>query len=292
MRALIVGAGSVGGYFGGRLVAAGKDVTFLVRPRRAAQLADGLTIISKGQETRVPAKLITSGQAAGDFDVILLGVKAYQLEAAIGDFGAYVSQKSVILPVLNGMKHVDILRSRFGAPCVIGGVAKIASSLDERGRIVDHADFHDLAYGEWGRERSDRILALDQFMTGAGFEARLSTDIERELWEKWAMLAGLGAVTCLMDGDIGQVAKAAGGIELVESLLAEIVAAIGAAWRSLSDRFKAQVLSLLTDRRSSLTSSMYRDMKAGNQVEADQIIGDLVKRGARKESPRPCCRPS
>ncbi len=278
----MVGAGSVGGYFGGRLAAAGRDVTFLVRARRASQVADGLTIISKGQETRVAAKVIMKGEAAGEFDLILLAVKAYQLEAAIEDFGAHVSQRSMILPVLNGMKHVDILRSRFGSHCVIGGVAKIASSLDERGRILDYADFHDLAYGEWSRERSGRILALDQFMAGAGFEARLSADVERDMWEKWAMLASLGAITCLLDGDLGQVARAPGGIALVRSLFGEVVAAIGAAWRPLSDPFKAQVLSLLTDRGSSLTSSMYRDMRGGYRVEADQIIGDLVMRSTEK----------
>jgi 2-dehydropantoate 2-reductase len=278
----VVGAGSVGGYFGGRLTAAGRDVTFLVRAQRASQLADGLTIVRKGQETRVAAKLITTGAPAGEFDLILLAVKSYQLEAAIEDFGAYVSQRSMILPVLNGMKHVDILRSRFGAPRVIGGVAKIASSLDERGRILDYADFHDLAYGEWNRERSARILALDQFMTGAGFEARLSTDIERDMWEKWAMLASLGAITCLLDGDIGQVARAPGGIRVVRSLFGEVVAAIGAAWRPLAEPFKAQVLSLLTDRGSSLTASMYRDMKGGYRVEADQIIGDLEMRATEK----------
>jgi 2-dehydropantoate 2-reductase len=282
VRALVVGAGSVGGFFGGRLAAAERDVTFLVRPHRATQLADGLTIISKGEETRVPAKVITTGEAAGEFDVILLAVKAYQLDAAIEDFGAYVGERTVILPVLNGMKHVDILRSRFGSPHVIGGVAKIASSLDEQGRILDQADFHDLAYGEWSGERSGRILAVDEFMTGAGFEARLSTAIERDMWEKWAMLASLGAITCLMDGDIGQVARAPGGIDLARSLFGEVVAAIGAAWRPLSDPFKAQVVSLLTDRGSSLTSSMYRDMKGGYRVEADQIIGDLVMRGAAK----------
>jgi 2-dehydropantoate 2-reductase len=282
MRALIVGAGSVGGYFGGRLAAAGRDVTFLVRPRRADQLADGLKIISKGEETRVRAKVITTGKPAGEFDLILLAVKAYQLQAAIGDFGGYVTQGSMILPVLNGMRHVDILRSRFGSSPVIGGVAKIASTLDERGRIVDQADFHDLAYGEWNRESSGRILALDQFMTGAGFDARLSADIERDMWEKWAMLASLGAVTCLMDGNIGQVARAPGGAELARALLGEVVASVGAAWRPLSDRFQAQVLSLLTDRGSTLTSSMYRDMKGGYHVEADQIIGDLVGRASEK----------
>jgi 2-dehydropantoate 2-reductase len=282
VRALVVGAGSVGGYFGGRLAAEGRDVTFLVRPQRAAQLTDGLTIISKGQETRIPVKVIGKGEAAGEFDVILLAVKAYQLDAAIEDLGSYVGRGCVILPVLNGMRHVDVLRSRFGSAHVIGGVARIASTLDERGRILEQADFHDLAYGEWDGERTTRILALDEFMRGAGFEARLSVDIERDMWEKWAMLASLAAITCLLDGDIGQVARASGGIELVKSLFGEVLAAIGAAWRPLADPFKAQILSLLTNRGSSLTSSMYRDMKGGNRVEADQIIGDLVARAAGK----------
>ena len=282
MRALIVGAGSVGGYFGGRLAAAGRDVTFLARPRRATELAAGLTIVSKGQETSVPVKVIRTGAAAGEFDLILLAVKAYQLDAAIEDLAAHVSRSSMILPVLNGMKHVDILRARFGSAHVIGGVAKIASTLDERGRIVDQADFHDLAYGEWNGERTARILALDEFMRDAGFEARLSADIERDMWEKWAMLASLAAITCLLDGDIGQVARAPGGIDLVESLIGEVIATIEAAWRSLSDPFKTQVRSLLTNRGSSLTASMYRDMKGGHRVEADQIIGDLVTRAAAK----------
>jgi 2-dehydropantoate 2-reductase len=282
VRALVVGAGSVGGYFGARLAAMGRDVTFLVRPRRASQLAQGLTIISKGQETTVPVKVITTREAAPEFDVIFLAVKAYQLDAAIEDFGAYVTERSMILPVLNGMKHMDILRSRFGPPHVIGGVARIASTLDERGRILDQADFHDLIYGEWSGETSTRILALDHFMTGAGFEARLSTDIQRDMWEKWAMLASLAAITCLMDGDVGQVVRAPDGLEFVNGLFAEVAAAVAAAWQPLSDPFKARVLSLLTDRGSSLTSSMYRDMKAGYRVEADQIVGDLVMRAAAK----------
>jgi 2-dehydropantoate 2-reductase len=280
MRALVVGAGSVGGYFGGRLAAAGRDVSFLVHQRRAGQLAAGLTISSRGQDTVVPVKLITTGEAGEEFELILLAVKAYQLDGAIEDLADYVSERTMILPVLNGMKHMDALRARFGAARVIGGVARIATTLDEQGRILDQAGFHDLIYGEWSGERTSRILALHEFMRAAGFDARLSTEIEREMWEKWAMLASLGAVTCVMDGDVGAVARARGGTEFVQALFAEVVATIAAGWRPLADPFKSQVLALLTDRGSSLTSSMYRDMKAGHRIEADQIIGDLVRRAA------------
>lgn len=282
MRALIVGAGSVGGYFGGRLAAAGRDVTFLVHARRATQLARGLIILSKGEETVVPVKTVHAGQTAGEFDVILLAVKAYQLDGAIGDFASYVSDRTMILPVLNGMRHMDTLRSHFGAQHVLGGVARVSTSLDEQGRIVDQANFHDLVYGEWSGEGSQRILGLDQFMSGAGFDARLSTDIERQMWEKWAMLASLGAITCLMDGDVGEVARAPGGIDFVQGLFGEVQAAVAAAWKPLAEKFTSQVLALLTDRGSSLTSSMYRDMKSGQRVEVDQIVGDLVTRAGAK----------
>jgi 2-dehydropantoate 2-reductase len=282
MRMLVVGAGSVGGYFGGRLAAAGRDVTFLVRPGRAAQLAEGLTIATKGRAELIPVEVITAGAAAGDFDVICLAVKAYQLDSAIVDFAAHVSRTTMILPVLNGMKHIDMLRSRFGQAHVIGGAAIIAASLDEQGRVLDEAPLYSLAYGEWSSERSERIMALDEYLRGAGFDARLSDCIEREMWEKWAMLAGLGAITCLMDGNIGEVARTPGGLEFVKALFAEVTAVIDAVWRPLSDPFKTRAYSLLTDKGSRLTSSMYRDMKAGHRIEAEQIIGDLVSRAATK----------
>lgn len=287
MRALIVSAGSVGGYFGGRLAAAGRDVSFLVRPRRAKELANGLVISRQGAETVIPVKLLVAGKAGGEFALVLLAVKAYQLAGAIEDIAPYVSERSAILPVLNGMRHMDVLRSCFGAGRVLGGVARIATSLDERGRVLDQANFHDLSYGEWSGQASARIRAIDEFMRGAGFDTRLSTDIEREMWEKWAMLASLGAITCAMDGDIGQVARTAGGIEFVQALLAEVMTAIAAAWRPLSDSFKSRTLALLTDRSSSLTSSMYRDLKAGQRIEADQIIGDLVSRAAAHDVATP-----
>jgi 2-dehydropantoate 2-reductase len=280
MRALVVGAGSVGGYFGGRLASVGRDVTFLVRARRATQLAGKLTISSQGQETVVPIKSITAGELAGKFDVILLAVKAYQLDDAIEDFAPYVSEATMILPVLNRMKHMDVLRSRFGAVHVLGGAARIATTLDEHGRILEQANFHDLAYGEWSGERSARIVALDELMRGAGFDARLSTDIEREMWEKWAMLASVGAINCLMDGDIGQVAQAPGGADFVRALFGEVAAVIARAWRPLSESFNSRLHSFLGDKASTITSSMYRDMKAGYRIEADQIVGDLLSRGA------------
>jgi 2-dehydropantoate 2-reductase len=282
MKMLVVGAGSVGGYFGGKLAAIGRDVTFLARPGRASQLADGLVIRAEERPQVIPVKVITVGQVTGTYDVIFLAVKAYQLAAAVDDLAPCMNGSTIILPVLNGMQHMDVLRSRFGDSRVIGGVAIIATSLDEHGWILDQGRFHYLGFGEFSGAKTDRLLALEGFLSGADFDTRLSADIEREMWEKWAMLAGLGAITCLMDGDIGEVARAPGGKSIVGRLFGEITETIAASWQPLSPAFKAQTLALLTDEASNQTSSMFRDLKSGHRIEADQIIGDLLARAAAR----------
>jgi 2-dehydropantoate 2-reductase len=153
------------------------------------------------------------------------------------------------------------------------------TSLDDTGRIVQLTKLHDLAYGEMDGRSTARIQVLDAFMTGAGFDARLSSVIEREMWEKWLMLASIGAITCLMRGNIGEVEDAPGGREFVFGAIDEVVAIISAVGvppsRAAVDTVRAQ----LTQRGSTHTSSMYRDLQKGHRVEADEIVGDLVRRG-------------
>ncbi len=206
MRLLVVGAGSTGGYFGGRLAQAGRDVTFLVRPRRVAQLQEGgLQIVSPHGDVTVRPKLVTADDIDAPYDAVLLAVKAYSLDAAIDDFATAVGPETTIMPVLNGMRHVDILEERFGKKAVAGGVCKVATTVDSGGRIVQLATFQELVYGEWDGAVSARMEALDAFMRGAGFDARLSRSIEYEMWEKWTLLATVGGITCLMRGNIGEV---------------------------------------------------------------------------------------
>jgi 2-dehydropantoate 2-reductase len=269
------------------LAAAGRDITFLVRPRRAAQIAEGITIRTRNDDTVIPVKTLLAGHKSDPFGAILLAVKAYQLEGAIDEVRAHVGSDTMILPVLNGMQHMDTLRSRFGAERVIGGFAQIVTSLDEQGRILDQGAFHDLVYGEWDGARTSRIAALDRQLSGAGFNARLSLEVEREMWEKWAFLSSMAAITCLMAGDLGQVARAAGGTGFVEKLFAEELQVTAAAGQPLAEGFRSRTLALLTDRNSTLTSSMFRDMKAGRPVEAEQIIGDLIARAGEKGVPTP-----
>jgi 2-dehydropantoate 2-reductase len=279
MRILVVGAGSTGGYYGGRLVQAGRDVTFLVRPGRAAQLQkDGLQIKSPHGDFSCVPKLVMAGQIAGPYDAVILTVKAYSLEAALEDLAPAVGPQTMILPVLNGMRHVDAIKARFGAQALIGGLCRIPAQLDEAGRVIQMGKFHDLAYGEMGGSRSERILALDVALRDAGFDAKLTSEIEREMWEKWTLLAALGGICCLMRGTVGEVAAAPGGRDFSAALVDEVVAAIRAVGKTPSEAFVATTREALTKAGSTHTSSMYRDLQKGGAVEADQIVGDLLQR--------------
>lgn len=283
MRILVVGAGAVGGYFGGRLVQAGRDVTFLVRPKRAEQIqARGLRILSPihGDFTVRP-RAITAASIPSPYDVIFLSVKSYSLAAAIDDFAPAVGPRTVIIPVLNGMHHMDVLRQRFSEKSVLGGVCFVATEIDAQGRIIQLADFQSLTYGELDGKKTSRIEAVHDAFRGAGFDTAISGDILRDMWQKWVWLASVGAVTCLLDGSIGEIAAVPGGADLTLSVFRECAAIAGACGYPLSETFLAEKSPQLTAPGSPLTSSMYRDLKEQAPVEVDSILGDLIERGRK-----------
>jgi 2-dehydropantoate 2-reductase len=282
MRLLVVGAGSTGGYFGGRLAEAGRDVTFLVRPARAATLrANGLRIVSPHGDVTLHPKIVTAGEIGGPYDAVLVTVKAYSLDAALDDLAPAVGPDTMILPVLNGMKHVDVIKARFGEKALVGCVCKVATIVDEQGRIVQLNKLQRLSYGELDGSPSQRTRALDKLMQGAGFDARLSSSIVHEMWEKWILLAALGGITGLMRGNIGEIEAAPGGRDFALAFLDEVVSVVSAVGVRPDDSYLADARTLVTEKSSPQTSSMYRDLQKGAPVEVDQILGDLLAR-ARK----------
>jgi 2-dehydropantoate 2-reductase len=277
MRILMVGAGAVGGYFGGRLAEAGRDVTFLVHARRAEKIrSDGLRILSPHGDLTLHPKTIQAKDLTAAYDVILLSVKAYALEAAINDFAPGLGAETMILPVLNGMRHIELLTSRFGERSVIGGVCIVAAEMDKDDRIVQLADAQQLTYGERDGGTSERMNALDETMQNAGFDARLSENITQEMWQKWVQLASIGAVTCLLRGNIGEIEAVPGGADLSLKILGECSAIATACGYAPGDDFLTRIRAAMTTPGSQLTSSMYRDLVNGNRVEVDQILGDLL----------------
>ena len=282
MRLLVVGAGSTGGYFGGRLFQAQRDVTFLVRPARALQLRDGgLRLVSPHGDATLHPPFITADGLAGPYDIVLLSLKGFQLQAALSEIAPAIGTQTMILPVLNGMQHMDVLAARFNPDNLIGCALKVSTVLEDDGRIVQLTALQDLAYGELDGRLTARIRALDGFMRGAEIGARLSQVILREMWEKWTLLAALGAVTCLMRGTIGEIEACPGGTVIALQLLDEVVGIIRSVGEPPSGAFLDFARRALTAAGSPLASSMYRDLQRGRPIEVENIIGDLVRRGAK-----------
>lgn len=282
MRILVVGAGATGGYFGARLAQAGQDVTFLLREKRAlAVQRDGLTVHSPHGDFHFQPSVLQASQLTGPYDLILLTVKSFGLEAAIKDIAPVVGEDTMILPVLNGMKHIETLSQRFGEHALLGGLCKINATLDADGHIHQMTPMHQIYYGELSGEKTARIQRVDQAFKEAGFDAFLSETIMTDLWEKWLLLCSFGAITCTMHGNIGQVASAPGGTEFATGIVNEALTTMKAFGYAERAAAVAKVKEAVTDKHSEQTSSMYRDMTQGNPVEADQIVGDLVERAIR-----------
>jgi 2-dehydropantoate 2-reductase len=281
MRILILGAGGVGGYFGGRLAQAGEDVTFLVRPARASQLADGLRIESTYGNVTVPVQVIEAGQSAPAPDVIMLASKSYGLTGALEAIAPHIRSETVVLPVLNGLNHVPLIASRFSEAIVWGGVAHIGATLASDGTVRHLNDIHRLTVGPRGDDGS--IVLAERFVEAgkrAGFDARLSRDILQELWDKWVMLAPLAAATCLIRESVGRIVATEGGERLMLDLIDECARIAEAEGHGPAEDRLDATRRMLTQRGSAFTASMLRDMQAGGPTEADHVIGDLVRRGA------------
>ncbi|WP_322054770.1 2-dehydropantoate 2-reductase [Paraburkholderia bannensis] len=286
MRILVVGAGATGGYFGGRLAAAGRDVTFLVREARAAQLrADGLVIRSPhgGDLTLRDPQTITREALAAPgvqpFDLVLLSCKAYDLDDAIDAFAGAVGPETVILPLLNGMRHLEILQARFGTQAVLGGVCLIASTLNDKREIVHLNDAHAITFGELGGGVSARVEAIAAAFSNAGFNLKASERILQEMWEKWVFLASLAGSTCLFRAPVGVIVATPDGAATVERLFAECRAVAAEHGHAVRDSFLERSRAMLFATGSTLTASMLRDVQNGSRIEADHILGDLIRRG-------------
>src|SRR5713226_573542 len=280
MWVLVVGAGAIGGYFGGRLLAAGCDVTLLLRPRRAAELArTGLVIRSQFGDIDLPAPpMVTADTLREPFDIVLLSCKAYDLDDAMAAFASAVVPQTVILPLLNGIRHLDALEARFGAYHVLGGQCLISAVLDPNGQIVHLSDSHSLSFGERDGLRSARVEAIASALSSAGFEARLSEAILQEMWEKWVFIATGAGITCLMRAAVGDIV-AAGGSELASTLFAECSAIAAQAGFPPGEAAVRNNQATFMAAGSTLTASMLRDIERNAPIEADHVVGDLLRRG-------------
>ena len=288
MRTLIVGAGGLGGFYGARLLAAGRDVTFLVRAKTAAQLAEhGLQMKSPAGDVSIahPPMVLAEG-ITQPFDLIILTCKAGDLAGAMDSLAPAMGAGSMILPLLNGMAHMATLDARFGRGRVLGGACFISATRDADGTIRHLGQPDRLVFGDRDEPGSERIQRVADVLLNAGFEAQKLENIEQAMWEKWSFIATTAGITCLMRAAIGDIV-AAGADHLSLQLFAENTAIAAAEGFVVGTALKGIAHRMLTQQGSTYTASMLRDREAGGPIEAQQIVGDLLEHGRRRQIATP-----
>jgi 2-dehydropantoate 2-reductase len=287
MRILVLGAGALGGYFGGRLLEAGLDVAFLVRDRRRAQLErDGLRIESPFGALRRPVTPLSPRDAAHGWDIVLLACKAYDLDDAIAAIRPAVDARTAVLPVLNGISHIGTLQRAFGAERVLGGIAKIQATLAPDGTVRHLNDWLWLTFGEMDGRMGGRVQALADAAAGAaGMVAAAVPDIAFRLWEKLVHLGTSAVCTVLLRANVGEIARSPGGADLMRRVLERNAAIAAANGHPMRDAFLEEYRGLFSDPASAYSASILRDLEAGGRIEGDHILGVLLDAAKRAGVP-------
>ncbi len=286
MRILVLGAGAVGGYFGGRLIEGGgaEEVAFLVRPGRKAKLErDGLVIESPQGAFRSKVRAVLPDEAGTDWDIALVSCKAYDLDDAIASLRPAVGPRTAIVPLLNGMTHIETLQSAFGKERVLGGLARIFAALSPEGVVKHHGGHASVAFGELDGTMSDRVRALAAaFEKAPAAEGEASTNIRQLMWDKLVLLHTVAAASVLMRANVGEIASAPGGMAWMNRLLdrnAAIAAAEGFAVRP--EVLEKQIRPMFNNPKAKNQASMLHDLEAGGRIEADHILGFMLEAARR-----------
>ncbi len=278
MRVLVLGAGATGGYFGFRLVEAGHDVRFLVRAGRAAQLADdGLRLVTPHGALATPVTAITAVDPAGHFDLVILSCKAYDLAGAIEAIAPAVGPDTLVLPLLNGLRHLDVLDAAFGRERVLGGLCHISVALQADGSIRQVGTLDRLQFGRRDGGRAIPAVVRDALLSMRA-EVRENEHVLDAMWAKFAFIAALAGGTCLFRGSVGEIVATPDGAALATHLYHECAETARRSGHAPSESAIAEALAALTADGSPLKASMLRDLERGSRTEVEHILGDLLAR--------------
>ncbi len=282
MRIAMMGAGGVGGYFGGRLAASGCDVTFIARGRHLEAIRNnGLRIDSRdvGDAVVDPAVATDAPADVGVVDYVIVAVKLWDTEDVGRAIAPMVAPGTTVLSLQNGVECDETLASVVGAEHLIGGVAFIATSIREPGVIEHIGTMQRVVVGERAGGSSPRVEALQQMMLQAGITAEMSEDIERTIWEKFVFLVGLSATTTMLRTTLGPIREDPENRKLLLNIMRETVAVGRAKGIDLPDDYADDRLAFADGLPADMTSSMHHDLKAGNRLEVAWLSGAVARFG-------------
>ncbi len=278
-KILVLGAGGVGGYFGGRLAQSGAHVTFLVRPARREQLQrDGLRIVSPLGDLTLPVRTVVADELSAGYDLVILTCKAYDLDSSMDAIAPAVQGSCTVLPLLNGLVHLERLDERFGRAQVLGGSCAIDVTLLPDGTIRHSGTLQRIVFGERDGMKSSRTIALAELLAKSVIHFEHADDVVLRMWEKLTMLSVLAATTCLFRGNVREIMSAPGGREAAERALKTTVEVATREGYPPTAEAVAQAQRRLTDPAGEWSASMMRDMEAGRPVEADHVIGFMLEK--------------
>ncbi|WP_053218616.1 ketopantoate reductase family protein [Virgibacillus senegalensis] len=292
MKIVIVGAGALGAYFGARWKEAGEDVTFLVRPKRASQLKKhGLKIQSRQGDYYIEQpELVEDATKIQEADLVLLAVKGYHLDGTLEQLQVLTDKGAKVLPVLNGIEHIQILQKKLGKNNVLGGLSFIISTLDEQGGVVHTSEFHDLVFGPLTPDQDDICRQIDAASKKANFNARWSDDIETDMWKKYMFITSFSGITTAADLPIGTIRNFPETFEIAKAMLQEMKLLANQHNINLTKEHVDQAVQRLNGLDKTATSSMHQDRRKGISLEVEHLHGGALRLAAESEIELPTIR--
>lgn len=288
MRIAIFGTGGVGGYFGGRLAAAGEDVTFIARGAHLAAMRErGLSVVSPKGDLHLPSVKATDDPATiGPVDVVIFTVKLYDVEASAAQLKPLIGPDTIVITLQNGVEAVDMVARHVGAEHVAGGAAYVVAVIERPGHI-HHTTADRLVFGEMDGRLSPRLQAFQEAGRRAGFVADLSEDVKTDLWVKFVRLGTWSGMTTVTRSPMGVIRSFPDLLEMMETALDEAMA-VGRARgitfpAGLVDGTKEMVRTFPHGSKS----SMLEDLERGRRLELPWLSGAIVRMGKENGVPTP-----
>lgn len=277
MKILILGAGAVGGYFGGRFTEAGIDTTFLTRSKRAEFLNEkGLTIKSALGNGNYKVKTILSKDIKETYDYIILTCKAYSLEEAINDIKPAIGKNTYILPLTNGLKHYEILGEKIGKEKIIRGFCFVNSKLSPEGEIIHASKLQKIVFGGHNESTIKGCNQFEEIINATNLDYVHTNDIMQDLWEKFVFITSAASITCLMRSDIGTILKSPYGKEITLEIFDECLKIADKSGYKLRKELEDRFYQTLTNENLSMKTSLLSDIENNNLTEVDHIIGSMI----------------